>query len=52
MEDSNAPYVYHQRRLNPSMNEVIKVEVLKLLNDGIIYPIYDSSWVFPVQVVP
>ena len=29
-----------------------RVEVLKLLQAGIIYPISDSSWVSPTQVVP
>ena len=29
-----------------------KAEVIKLLDAGIIYPISDSSWVSPVQVVP
>ena len=33
------------------MEEVVQVEVLKLLQDGIIYPISDSSWVSPTQVV-
>ena len=42
----------HQRRLNPTMKEVVQVEVLKLLNVGIIYTILDSSWVSPIQVVP
>ena len=32
------------------MKEVVKKEVLKWL-DGVIYPIYDSLWVSPVQVV-
>ncbi|KAH9744776.1 hypothetical protein KPL70_003833 [Citrus sinensis] len=41
-----------QRRLNPNMKEVVRTEVLKLLDAGIIYPIFDSSWVSPVQVVP
>ncbi|KAI5334934.1 hypothetical protein L3X38_025067 [Prunus dulcis] len=41
-----------QRRLNPVMKEVVKKEVLKLLEVGIIYPISDSKWVSPVQVVP
>ncbi|XP_073133731.1 uncharacterized protein [Henckelia pumila] len=39
-------------RLNPSMKEVVKKKVLKLLNAGIIYAISDSSWVSSVQVVP
>ena len=41
-----------QRRLNPHMQEVVRVEILKLLQVGIIYPISDSSWVSPTQVVP
>ncbi|GMP85315.1 hypothetical protein CsSME_00038522 [Camellia sinensis var. sinensis] len=41
-----------QRRLNPNMKEVVKKEVLKLLDAGIIYPISDSKWVSPTQVVP
>ena len=32
-----------QRRLNPNMKEVVKSEVLKLLDTGIIYPITDSK---------
>ena len=36
-----------QRRLNPHMQEVVHVEVLKLLQAGIIYPISDSTWVSP-----
>ncbi|KAJ9538031.1 hypothetical protein OSB04_030764 [Centaurea solstitialis] len=39
-------------RLNPKMQEVVKKEVIKLLDTGIIYPISDSPWVSPVQVVP
>ncbi|KAL5807818.1 hypothetical protein ACOSQ3_028509 [Xanthoceras sorbifolium] len=34
------------------MKEVVKKEVLKLLDAGIIYPISDSKWVSPTQVVP
>lgn len=34
------------------MKEVVKNEVLKLLNAGVIYAISDSSWVSSVQVVP
>ncbi|XP_052299858.1 uncharacterized protein LOC127903575 [Citrus sinensis] len=36
-----------QRRLNPNMKEVVRTEVLKLLDAGIIYPISDSSWDVP-----
>ena len=41
-----------QRRLNPIILDVVKKEVTKLLQAGIIYPISDSQWVSPVQVVP
>ena len=34
------------------MQEVVKKEVVKLMDAGIIYPILDSSWVSSVQVVP
>ena len=34
------------------MREVVKKEVIKWLDDGIIYPISDSRWVSPTQVVP
>ena len=41
-----------QRRLNPAMKEIVKKEILKLLDNEIIYPISDSPWVSPIQVVP
>jgi hypothetical protein len=34
------------------MREVVKKEVLKLLDAGIIYPVPHSEWVSPVQVIP
>ncbi|KAI3762510.1 hypothetical protein L1987_52940 [Smallanthus sonchifolius] len=52
MEDEYKPVVQPQRRLNPNMQEVVKKEVLKLLDAGVIYPIFDSPWVSPTQVVP
>ncbi|GAU41937.1 hypothetical protein TSUD_380420 [Trifolium subterraneum] len=52
MEDEYKPVVQPQRRLNPTMKEVVKKEVLKLLEAGMIYPISDSEWVSPVHVVP
>nr|GEZ29250.1 DNA-directed DNA polymerase [Tanacetum cinerariifolium] len=52
IEDDFKPAVQHQRRVNPKIHEVIKKEVLKLLDAGLIYPISDSSWVSPVHYVP
>ncbi|CAL2252689.1 unnamed protein product [Prunus armeniaca] len=52
MEDDVKPTVDAQRRLNPIMKEVVRSEVMKLLDAGMIYPISDSKWVSPTQVVP
>lgn len=38
--------------MNPNVRKVAKKEVLKLLEAGIIYPIYDNKWVSPVHVTP
>nr|XP_028949386.1 uncharacterized protein LOC114821442 [Malus domestica] len=51
LEDGAKPTREAQRRLNPLMMEVVKKEVIKLLDVGIIYPISDSKWVSPIQVV-
>jgi hypothetical protein len=39
-------------RLTHAMREVVKKEVIKLLDAGIIYPVPHSEWVSPVQYVP
>ncbi|RVW26682.1 Retrovirus-related Pol polyprotein from transposon 17.6 [Vitis vinifera] len=52
MEEEAKPIRQLQRRLNPHLQEVVRAEVLKLLQAGIIYPISDSPWVSPTQVVP
>ncbi|RVW80506.1 Retrovirus-related Pol polyprotein from transposon opus [Vitis vinifera] len=52
MEEEAKPVRQPQRRLNPHMQEMVRVKVLKLLQAGIIYPISDSPWVSPTQVVP
>jgi hypothetical protein len=40
-----------QSRLNNTMIEVVKKDVLKLLHAGIIYPVSHSEWVSPIQVI-
>ncbi|KAK3221631.1 hypothetical protein Dsin_008656 [Dipteronia sinensis] len=52
LEENAKPTREGQRRLNPIMQEVVKKEILKLLDAGIIYPISDSRWVSPIHVVP
>ena len=43
LEDGHKPSMEAQRRLNPTMKEVVRKEVLKWLDAGVIYPISDSA---------
>ncbi|GJT18814.1 hypothetical protein Tco_0877520 [Tanacetum coccineum] len=52
MEEDYKPAVQHQRRVNLKIHDVLKKEVEKLLDAGLIYPISDSPWVSPVHCVP
>nr|GEV44058.1 hypothetical protein [Tanacetum cinerariifolium] len=51
MEEDYKLAVQHQRRVNPKIHDVIKKEVEKLLDAGLIYPISDSPWVSPTMEV-
>jgi hypothetical protein len=51
LEEGARPSREAQRWLNPNMKEVVMKEVVKLLDAGIIYPISDSKWISPTQVV-
>jgi len=52
MEDDRKLSIKHQRRLNLSIQEVVKKEILKLLKADIVYPIFDSMLVSPIQIIP
>nr|GFC33088.1 reverse transcriptase domain-containing protein [Tanacetum cinerariifolium] len=52
LEEDYSPKVQSQRRVNPKIHDVIKKEVEKLLDAGLIYPISDSPWVSPIHCVP
>ncbi|CAN6547409.1 unnamed protein product [Malus baccata var. baccata] len=52
LEEGAKPSREAQSRLNPPMMDVVKKEIIKLLDCGVIYPISDSHWVSSVQVVP
>jgi hypothetical protein len=52
MEDQCKPVVDHQRRLTHAMREVIKKELIKLLDAGIIYLVPHSERVSLVHCVP
>lgn len=47
-----SPVSDQQRKLNPAMKKEVLKEVLKLLDQNVIYPISDSKWVILVHVVP
>ena len=51
MEYNCKPVIESQRRLNPHLKEVVRGEILKWLDAGIIFPISDSCWISNVQVV-
>jgi hypothetical protein len=51
LEENSKPSREPSRRLNLAMQEVVRAEVIKLLDAGIIYPIFDSKWVSPIHVV-
>nr|GFC70970.1 reverse transcriptase domain-containing protein [Tanacetum cinerariifolium] len=52
LEEDYSPKVQSRRRVNPKIHNVIKKEVEKLLDAGLIYPISDSPWVSPIHCVP
>ncbi|GKF58131.1 hypothetical protein Tco_0171668, partial [Tanacetum coccineum] len=52
MEEDYKPTVQSQRWVNPKIHEVIKKEVIKFLDAGMIYPISDSPWVSPIHFIP
>nr|GEW77319.1 reverse transcriptase domain-containing protein [Tanacetum cinerariifolium] len=52
MKDNYKPAMQSQRRVNSKIYDVIKNEVIKLLDASMIYPISDSPWVSPNQCVP
>jgi hypothetical protein len=51
MDQDDKPVHEHQGWLNNVMRDVVKKEMLKLLKVGVIYPISESEWVSPAQVV-
>nr|GFB84272.1 reverse transcriptase domain-containing protein [Tanacetum cinerariifolium] len=52
LEEDYSPKVQSQRRVNPKIHDVIKKEVEKLLDAGLIYPLSNSPWVSPIHCVP
>nr|GEX69642.1 reverse transcriptase domain-containing protein [Tanacetum cinerariifolium] len=51
LEEDFLPKVQSQRWVNPKIYDVVKKEVKKLLDAGLIYPISDSPWEFDFKVI-
>jgi hypothetical protein len=52
MQENARPIRKPHRRMNPTLREIVKEELQKLLNVGFIYPISDSQWVSPLVIFP
>lgn len=52
LEEGSKPFINDQRRINLTIKKVVRNEVLKWLDMGVIYLISDSALVGPDQVVP
>jgi hypothetical protein len=50
--DQIRPIRQPQRRMNPTLKDIVKEELQKLLRANLIYPISDSQWVSPLVIVP
>ena len=52
INDGILPLCQPQRRINPTLSEIVKIELHKLLDAGFIYPISDRKWVSPLVIAP
>ncbi|GJW36852.1 DNA-directed DNA polymerase [Tanacetum coccineum] len=52
IEDDFKPVIQPPRCLNPKVQDMVKNEIIKLLDSRLIYPISNSSWVSPIHVIP
>ena len=52
LDQDHTPSVDHRRRLNQPMQEVVKKEIIKWLDAGVIYLISNCTWVSPMKYIP
>jgi hypothetical protein len=52
IKEQSRPIHQPQRRMNPTLKEIVKEELHKILSLNFIYPIYDNQWVSPLIIVP
>jgi hypothetical protein len=50
--DQIKPVRKPQRRMNPTLKDIVKEELQKLLQANLICPISDSQWVSPLVIIP
>jgi hypothetical protein len=46
------PIIQPERRKNPRLKDIVKIELQKLSNANFIYPISDNEWVSPLVIIP
>ena len=52
IQEDAIPIRQPQRRMNPTLREIVKTKLQKLSDVGFIFPISDSHWVSPLVIVP
>lgn len=52
IEDNCKPKVQPQRPFNSSIQEVLRKEMVKLMDTSIIYLISNNKWISLVQIIP
>lgn len=52
IEDNCKPNVQPQRPFNSSIQEVLRKEMVKLMDTSIIYLISNNKWISLVQIIP
>ena len=52
IKNDSQPMCQPQQRMNPNLRDILREEIQKLLEAGLIYPILDNEWVSPLVIVP
>jgi hypothetical protein len=52
IKEGSRPIRQPQHQMNPTLRDIVKEELQKLLTTNFIYPIFDSQWVSPLVIVP
>lgn len=52
IKEGNHSIFQPQRRMDPTLKDIVKEEIKIFLNSNFIYLIFDNQWVFPLVIVP